>query len=72
MDEDARGHLFRLAGLGPRARAVSDDRVDPSLLELVAAWPHKPAVVYNRAYDVLAANAIADALFAGWRHFRNL
>ncbi|MGV9820717.1 helix-turn-helix transcriptional regulator [Nocardia xishanensis] len=72
LDEDGRGHLFRLAGLAPRARATAEDRVDPRLLELVAAWPNNPAVVYNRAYDVLAANAIADALFSGWRHSRNL
>lgn len=72
LGEDARKHLFRLAGLSPRTREADDDRVDPSLLELVAAWPHNPAVVYNRAYDVLAANAIADALFCGWSHSRNL
>ncbi|WP_436838338.1 MmyB family transcriptional regulator [Nocardia xishanensis] len=48
-------------------------RSAPRLLELVAAWQNNPAVVYNRAYDVLAANnAIADALFSGWRHSRNL
>ncbi|WP_431955491.1 helix-turn-helix transcriptional regulator [Nocardia lijiangensis] len=72
LDEDARLHLFRLAGLSPRAHVAADGRVDPSLLELVDAWPNNPAIVYNRAYDVLAANAIADALFSGWPHSRNL
>ncbi|MFF0728546.1 helix-turn-helix domain-containing protein [Streptomyces sp. NPDC004134] len=73
LDEDARLHLFRLAGLGPRARAAAvQDRVEPSLLALMDAWPHNPAVVHNRAYDVLASNAIADALFLGWPHSRNL
>nr|WP_009943527.1 helix-turn-helix transcriptional regulator [Saccharopolyspora erythraea] len=73
LDEDGRGHLFRLAGLGPRARtAAVRDRVDPSLLELMDAWPDNPAIVYNRAYDVLASNAIADALFHDWTHSRNL
>ncbi|WP_030671106.1 helix-turn-helix domain-containing protein [Streptomyces sp. NRRL B-1347] len=73
LDEDGRLHLFRLAGLGPRARAAGvRDRVEPSLLTLMDAWPHNPAVVYNRAYDVLASNAIADALFHGWAHSRNL
>lgn len=73
LGEDGRQHLFRLAGLGPRARpAVVTDRVDPSLLELVAAWPDNPAIVYNRAYDVLASNPIADALFHDWAHSRNL
>ncbi|AXK31586.1 XRE family transcriptional regulator [Streptomyces armeniacus] len=73
LGEDARQHLFRLAGLSPRTRAVAvDDRVDPSLLQLMAAWPDNPAVVYNRAYDLLASNAIADALFHDWAHSRNL
>ncbi|MEU1335343.1 helix-turn-helix transcriptional regulator [Streptomyces sp. NPDC005865] len=73
LDEDGRHHLFRLAGLGPRARsATAPDRVEPSLLALMDAWPHNPAIVYNRAYDVLASNAIADALFHGWTHSHNL
>ncbi|AJT70156.1 hypothetical protein T261_8564 [Streptomyces lydicus] len=73
LDEDGRVHLFRLAGLGPRARAAAvPDRVEPSLLALMDAWPHNPAIVYNRAYDVIASNAIADALFHGWTHSRNL
>ncbi|RDI65560.1 helix-turn-helix transcriptional regulator [Nocardia pseudobrasiliensis] len=73
LDEDGRGHLFRLAGLSPRARTDAVcDRVDPSLLQLMSAWPDNPAIVYNRAYDVLASNAIADALFHDWTHSRNL
>ncbi|MGP4110612.1 helix-turn-helix transcriptional regulator [Streptomyces sp. 4N509B] len=73
LDEDGRQHLYRLAGLGPRARAAlpTAGRVDPSLLALMDAWPHNPAVVHNRAYDVLASNAIADALFDDWTHSRN-
>ncbi|MBE1878198.1 helix-turn-helix transcriptional regulator [Myceligenerans pegani] len=73
LDEDGRRHLFRLAGLSPRARpAAVPDRVDPSLLQLMDAWPGNPAVVYNRAYDVLASNVIGDALFHDWAHSRNL
>ncbi|MDA0567717.1 helix-turn-helix transcriptional regulator [Streptomonospora sp. S1-112] len=64
LDEDGRQHLFRLAGLAPREHPAGvSDRVEPSLLRLMDAWPDNPAVVYNRAYDVLATNAIADALF---------
>ncbi|MGE2736190.1 helix-turn-helix transcriptional regulator [Mycolicibacterium vaccae] len=64
LDDDGRNHLFRLAGLAPRAqsRAVSD-QVDPALLRLMEAWPDNPALVYNRAYDILAANPLAGALF---------
>lgn len=73
LAEDGRSHLFRLAGLSPRTRAAAGtDRVDPSLLQLMDAWPDNPAIVYNRAYDVLASNAIADALFHDWAHSRNL
>ncbi|MEV0529572.1 helix-turn-helix transcriptional regulator [Streptomyces sp. NPDC050439] len=73
LDEDGRLHLFRVAGVGPRVRAAAvADRVEPSLLALMDAWPHNPAVVHNRAYDVLASNTIADALFHGWAHSRNL
>ncbi|WP_216206778.1 helix-turn-helix domain-containing protein [Amycolatopsis aidingensis] len=73
LDEDGRQHLFRLAGLSPRARgAAVCERVDPSLLKLMADWPNNPAIVYNRALDVLASNPIADALFHDWGHPRNL
>jgi transcriptional regulator with XRE-family HTH domain len=64
LDDDGRAHLFRLAGLAPRPTSVRvSDHVNPALRRLMDAWPDKPAVVYNRAYDVLAANAIAEALF---------
>ncbi|MGI5152892.1 helix-turn-helix transcriptional regulator [Plantactinospora sp. CA-294935] len=73
LDEDGRQHLFRLAGLSPSTRtAAGTGRVDPSLLELMDAWPHNPAIIYNRACDVLASNTIADALFHDWTHSRNL
>ncbi|GAA2884568.1 transcriptional regulator [Actinoplanes cyaneus] len=73
LGEDERQHLFRVAGLSPRAlSAAGNDRVDPSLLSLMGTWPNNPAVVYNRAFDVLASNAIADALFHSWAHSRNL
>jgi transcriptional regulator with XRE-family HTH domain len=64
LDDDGRQHLFRLAGLAPRLRSPRvADQVDPALLQLMASWPDNPALVYNRAYDVLAANPLAEALF---------
>lgn len=48
-----------MAGHIPRDDVAIVDRVDPALLELMAAWPDNPAVVYNLAYDVLASNTIA-------------
>ncbi|MCF6386606.1 helix-turn-helix transcriptional regulator [Mycobacterium sp. MBM] len=73
LDDDGRQHLFRIAGLAPRPRAAgTQQRVDPALLRLMDAWPDNPALVYNRAYDVLAANAIADALFGDFGAHGNL
>ena len=62
---DGRLHLFRLAGLAPRAVAPTAGSIDPLLRQLLDAWSGQPALVHNRAYDVLAGNELADALF-GW------
>lgn len=73
LDDDGRQHLFRVAGLAPRPHTVTvPDRVDPALMRLMDAWPDNPALVYNRAYDVLATNAIADALFGDYGSHGNL
>jgi transcriptional regulator with XRE-family HTH domain len=73
LDDDGRLHLFRLAGLAPRPRSTAvSEKVDPNLLQLMEAWPNNPALVYNRAYDVLASNRIADVLFEGFAYSRNL
>lgn len=73
LDDDGRQHLFRVAGLAPRPHTVVvPGRVDPALLRLMDAWPDNPALVYNRAYDVLATNAIADALFGDFGAHGNL
>lgn len=72
LPEDARHHLFRLAALSPLEHGSVNVRVDPALLELMSMWPHNPAIVYSRAYDVLATNAIADAMFGQWQHSKNL
>jgi transcriptional regulator with XRE-family HTH domain len=64
LDDDARLHLFRLAGLDPTVRAaVAPERVDPQLLALLDAWSAQPALVLGRAYDVLASNRLGRALF---------
>ena len=73
LTDDERSHLFALASVAPRPRSTgAPDRVDPALRQLMDAWPDNPALVYNRANDVLAANEIADALFGGWAFSRNL
>lgn len=66
LDDDGRAHLFRLAGVAPRpASSRVPDQVDPALVRLLESWPNNPALVYNRAYDVLAVNPLAATLFAG-------
>ncbi|MFJ6017616.1 helix-turn-helix transcriptional regulator [Streptomyces sp. NPDC092952] len=69
LDADARGHLFRLAGVSPgMALDRSRDLVHPSLLEILEAFPTSAAYVLSPAFTVLATNAIAAGLlspFAG-------
>ncbi|MFI5933992.1 helix-turn-helix transcriptional regulator [Actinoplanes sp. NPDC051494] len=73
LGDDARAHLFRLAGLAPRIRRVfTPEHVDPALEQLMRAWPAHPAMIYGRAYDILAANPLGEALFGGFPYSRNL
>lgn len=73
LDDDARLHLFRLAGAAPGLRATgSAERVDPSLRQLLDGWPDHPALVLGRHYDVLAHNRIGRALFAPFTFSDNL
>ncbi|MGY1839147.1 MULTISPECIES: helix-turn-helix domain-containing protein [unclassified Modestobacter] len=73
LSEDGRQHAYRLAGLSPRPTwEPVPERVDPALLELMDRWPDTPALVLGRAYDVLAANQLGDALFRGFPTARNL
>ncbi|MEV5718236.1 helix-turn-helix transcriptional regulator [Amycolatopsis mediterranei] len=67
LDEDASAHLHRLAQPAParRRRARRPERVSPNLLRLMDGWPATPAVVLGRCLDVLAHNALGQALFAG-------
>lgn len=73
LDDEARLHLYRIAGLAPASsRAILPERVDPQLLQLLDMWPDTPALVLGRAYDVLAGNRLAYALFDGFHHGANL
>ncbi len=73
LDDDARLHLYQVAGLGPGAEpGATPERLDPQLLGLMDMWPDNPAIVLGRAYDVLAGNRLAYALFEDFRQGPNL
>lgn len=68
LDEEAAAHLHRLALPIPGRRrrpAPRRDAVSPHLLNMMAAWPHTPAVVLDRCLRVLASNTLGRALFDG-------
>ncbi|MER6394792.1 helix-turn-helix transcriptional regulator [Kitasatospora sp. NPDC001603] len=65
LSGDAHWHAYRLAGLLPRTEAAdAPDDVEPALLQLMEAFPAAVAYVINRRLEVLAANALADALLS--------
>ncbi|MFF7632985.1 helix-turn-helix domain-containing protein [Kitasatospora sp. NPDC008050] len=66
LDSDACWHAYRLAGLVPRPEAPRPDeeRVATELLRLMDSFPAAVAYVVNRRLDILAANALADALLS--------
>lgn len=72
LDADQREHAFRLAELAPVAPARVPHTPPQPLIELLAAWPHTPAMVINRQLDVLAHNALAAALYADFDQVDNL
>ncbi|MGW9171764.1 helix-turn-helix domain-containing protein [Streptomyces decoyicus] len=73
LDTDAGAHLHRLAGTTPLDRSVPQrDAVSPALRQLMDGYPHTPAFVLNRTLDILATNALADALYAPFEPADNL
>ncbi|MBB5152872.1 helix-turn-helix transcriptional regulator [Saccharopolyspora phatthalungensis] len=73
LDPEAREHLYRLTGTAPEtARAPVPQTVSPELRQLMDGYTNTPAFVLNRILDVLATNALADALFAPFHPADNL
>ena len=72
LDPDQREHLFRLADLAPTALVPAATAPRQSLVDLLAAWPHTPALVLDRRLDVLAHNALAGALYGEFARLDNL
>lgn len=73
MDEEAVAHLRDLARRTAVAKRqpAAVERVSPNLMRLMDRWPDTPALVLGRRMDVLAANALGDALFS-WLGDRNI
>lgn len=67
MDDEAREHLYRLAGTAPDGeRPQPRETVTPALRQLLDGYPNAAAFVLNPASDFLAANALAHALFSAF------
>jgi len=63
LDFDARGHLYRLAGLTPAPHVPgSRDLVDPALLTLLDSFSTAAGYVLGPSFDILATNSTANAL----------
>ncbi|MFI5806744.1 helix-turn-helix transcriptional regulator [Streptomyces sp. NPDC051561] len=65
LTTDERDHLHLLAGHAPPAAHTDTGHVAPGLLHLLDQLPTTPAQVVSDLGDVLAQNAIAEALFSG-------
>jgi transcriptional regulator with XRE-family HTH domain len=63
LDDDERDHLFVLAGQRPPAGRFAGNHVRPALLFLLDQLTAVPAQVLSDLGDVLAQNAMAEALF---------
>ncbi|MGW5673551.1 helix-turn-helix transcriptional regulator [Streptomyces sp. NPDC003860] len=74
LDADAQAHLHRLAGVAPRrCSTASADEVSSGLRQLVdSSSPRTAVFVISPALDLLAANALADALHSPFETADNL
>lgn len=65
LSDDERDHLYLLAGHRPPAALTAGDEVAPALLHLLDQMDATPAQVLDDLGDVLAQNAMAQALLGG-------
>lgn len=74
LGEEEKRELFRLAQ--PAARrtrsAFRIERVSPHLRQLIESWTRTPAFIIGHAQDLLATNALADALYRDFAHHDNV
>ncbi|MEU4345968.1 helix-turn-helix transcriptional regulator [Streptomyces sp. NPDC023838] len=73
LDDEAREHAHRLAGTAADALGAQPrETVSPVLRQLLDGYAYTPAFVLGPALDLLAANALADALFSPFEKADNL
>ncbi|MFJ5546262.1 helix-turn-helix transcriptional regulator [Streptomyces sp. NPDC093225] len=73
LDTDTVAHLHRLAGTAPsRPYSAGAVRVDPALRTLIDGYPDTPAFVVDATLEILAANALAEALYSPFDRADNL
>lgn len=63
LDETGTDYLFRLAGQLPPPTAHAGKAVPERLLRLMHAQHPAPAVIFDEALEIVACNAVAEALY---------
>lgn len=64
LNEVERAHLYLLAGLNPPpAAGRTEGALTPAVRQLLDAWGWRPAVLRDRAWNVLAYNESAGTVF---------
>lgn len=68
LDAPAINHMYLLAGRAPATLRPENDHEDvaPGLQRLLQMWTGQPAMVLDRWHNVLARNALAEALTSGF------
>lgn len=74
LGEQDRRELFRLARpAGRRTKPpLRVERVRPHLRQLIESWTGQPAFIIGHAQDLLATNALADALYQDFARHDNV
>ncbi|MFF2846422.1 helix-turn-helix transcriptional regulator [Streptomyces sp. NPDC058001] len=75
LGEVDKRELFRLARPAARRRTTSPSRVErvrPHLRQLIESWTRTPAFIIGHAQDLLATNALADALYRDFAQHDNV
>ena len=65
-------HLFRLAGLTPTLPVPVEQSIDADLRVLIDSMSEYPIIVLGHALEVVATNALGEAVFCGFPYSRNL